>query len=122
MDANNVAVLKVEIFSRIRVILYERYGEFIPASSINGQTINGTALKTIERFESFKADADLLDLFEALQKLFSGDYGYCLFCRNEIQFSKLESNPLVKFCDECERILSPVDSSKESEVVHPQRR
>jgi RNA polymerase-binding transcription factor DksA len=116
MDAKNLAVLRNEIFSRVRSILYERYGEFVPASLIEDESQSENAVKTIRRVESFKADEDLLDLFEALQKVFSGNYGYCLFCRKEIEFSKLNRNPLAKFCDDCERILSPSFSSGGTEV------
>lgn len=111
MDAKNLAVLRNEIFSRVRTILYERYGEFVPASLVENEFQNETAVKTIKRAESFKADEDLLDLFEALEKVFTGNYGYCLFCRKEIEFSKLSRNPLAKFCDDCERILNPTYSS-----------
>jgi RNA polymerase-binding transcription factor DksA len=116
MEAKNLAVLRNEIFSRVRSILYERYGEFVPASLIEDESQSENAVKTIRRVESFKADEDLLDLFEALQKVFSGNYGTCLFCRKEIEFSKLNRNPLAKFCDDCERILSPSYSSGGTEV------
>ncbi len=116
MEAEHLAVLRREIFSRVRSILYERYGEFVPASLIENEPQNENAVKTIKRVESFKADEDLLDLFEALEKVFSGSYGYCLFCRKEIEFAKLNRNPLAKFCDDCERILNPSYSSGGAEV------
>lgn len=107
MDEKNLAVLKGEIFSRVRSILSERYGELVPAHLVESESQSEYTVREMERLESFKADEDLLDLFDALQKLFTGNYGYCLFCRNEIEFSKLRKNPLARFCDECERILSP---------------
>ncbi len=116
MDAKNLAVLRNEIFSRVRSILYERYGEFVPVSLIEDESRSENAVKTIRRVESFKADEDLLDLFEALEKVFAGNYGHCLFCRKEIEFQKLNRNPLAKFCDSCERILSPCYMSSVSEV------
>lgn len=116
MEAENLAVLRKEIFSRVRSILYERYGEFVPASLIENEPQNESAVKTIKRVESFRADEDLLDLFEALEKVFSGNYGCCLFCRKEIHFDKLNRNPLAKFCDNCERILNPSYSSGGTEV------
>lgn len=111
MDAKSMTVLRNEIFSRVRTILYERYGEFVPASLVENESQGEAAVKTIRRAESFKADEDLLDLFEALEKVFTGNYGYCLFCRKEIEFSKLNKNPLAKFCDDCEKILNPSYSS-----------
>lgn len=116
MDPKNLAVLRNEIFARVRTILYERYGEYVPASLVEDESQGDNAVKTIRRVESFKADEDLLDLFEALKKVFSGNYGYCLFCRKEIDFTKLHKNPLAKFCDNCERILSPSYSSGEAKV------
>ncbi len=107
MNAKNLSVLRNQIFSRVRSILYERYGEFVPASLVENESQSETAVRTIRRVESFKADEDLLDLFEALEKVFNGNYGYCLFCRKEIDFDKLNKNPLAKFCDDCERVLSP---------------
>ncbi len=115
MDEKNLAVLKGEIFSRVRSILSERYGEFVPAHLVESESQSESAVREMERFESFKADEDLLDLFDALQKVFTGNYGYCLFCRNEIEFSKLRKNPLARFCDECERILSPTYPLKKNE-------
>jgi RNA polymerase-binding transcription factor DksA len=119
MDAKSLASLRNEIFSRVRSILYERYGEFVPAALIEDESQSENAVKTIRRVESFKADQDLLDLFEALEKIFSGNYGYCLFCRKEIDLSKLSRNPLAKFCDGCERILSPSYTSGITEVGKP---
>lgn len=116
MEAEKLAVLRKEIFSRVRSILYERYGEFVPASLIESEPRNGNAVKTIRRAESFRADEDLLDLFEALEKVFSGNYGRCLFCRKEIEFAKLNKNPLAKFCDDCERILNPNFSTGSTEI------
>lgn len=107
MDTESLVALRDEIFTRIRAILYDRYGEYVPASMIENQSQTEAAVKKIERLESFKADEDLLDLFEALHKIFVGSYGHCLFCRSEIDFSKLKSNPLLRFCDDCERILNP---------------
>lgn len=120
MDAKNLAVLRNEIFSRVRSILYERYGEFVPASLIENESQGESAVRTIKRVESFKADEDLLDLFEALEKVFSGNYGHCLFCRKEIAFSKLSRNPLAKFCDDCERILNPNFTSGCAEAAKEQ--
>ncbi len=117
MDAKNLAVLRNEIFSQVRAILYERYGEFVPASLVENGLQTEAVARTIERFESFKADEDLLDLFEALQKAFGGNYGQCLFCHNEIEFSKLQRNLLAKFCDNCERVLNPSYSTGGSEVA-----
>ncbi len=116
MEAENLAILRKEIFSRVRSILFERYGESIPTSLIENEPRNENAVKTIRRVESFRADEDLLDLFEALEKVFSGSYGRCLFCRKEIEFSKLRRNPLAKFCDNCERILNPSFSAGSTEV------
>ncbi|MCL4540256.1 MAG: hypothetical protein M1469_09065 [Bacteroidetes bacterium] len=107
MDEKNLAVLKSEIFSRVRSILSERYGEFVPASLVENELQSESVVTEIRRFESFRADEDLLDLFDALQRLFTGNYGYCLLCRNEIEFPKLRRNPLSKFCDGCERMLAP---------------
>ncbi len=115
MDEKNLAVLKSEIFTRVRSILSERYGEFVPTSIVEGKSETESAVREIRRFESFKADEDLLDLFDALQKLFTGNYGYCLFCRNEIEFSKLRQNPLSKFCYQCEKTLAPSIRSKSNE-------
>ena len=117
MDAKSLAVLRNEIFSQVRAILYERYGEFVPASLVENGLQTEAVARTIERFESFKADEDLLDLFEALQKVYTGNYGHCLFCHNEIEFSKLQRNLLAKFCDNCERVLNPSYSTGGSEVA-----
>ena len=99
-------MIKDEIFSRIQTILFDRYGEYVPASSVEDFSETESSVKEIDRLESFKADEDLLELFEALRKVYIGSYGYCLFCRNEIDSSKLRSNPLSRFCDDCEKILN----------------
>ena len=117
MDDRNLAVLRSEIFSRVRSILSERYGEFVPASLVENGTQSESVVTEIRRFESFRADEDLLDLFDALQRLLTGNYGSCLFCRKEIEFSKLKRNPLSKFCDGCERALTPSYHSSVNEDV-----
>ena len=99
-------MLRDDVFSRIRSIVFDRYDQDIPASLIEDYSRPDVALNAIRRFESFKADTDLLDLFEAFHKIMIGNYGNCLFCRREIDVSKLMGNPLTRFCDECERILN----------------
>ncbi len=112
MDKESLEVIRDDVISRIRAIVFERYGEFIPTSLIDGNSQSEAAVKVLERIESFKADEDLLDLFEVFHKIVIGNYGNCLLCRRAIDLGKLRSNVLAKFCDECERILSPVHNAQ----------
>jgi len=116
MDKAHFGVLRNELFSRVRSIVYEKYGEFIPASMMESEAQSDDVVRITQRIGSFKSDQDLLDVLDALRKLFEGNYGYCLFCRKEIEFNKLRDNPLAKFCDDCERILSPTFSGSSVEL------
>ncbi len=116
MEMNNLATIRSEIFSRVREILFERYGETIPVSIVEGEIRADTAAKIIKRYESFRADEDLIDLLDALETVFEGRYGHCLLCHAEIAFEKLRRNPLAKFCDDCEKSLSPGYSHKYTEL------
>jgi len=105
MDNESLKSIRDIVFSRIREIVFDRYHEFIPPNLIDSPLEGESSLKAIEGFESFKADVDLLELFEALRKIVRGTYGYCLLCRKDIDVVKLKANPVAKFCDECARIL-----------------
>ncbi|HUI29094.1 MAG TPA: TraR/DksA C4-type zinc finger protein [Candidatus Acidoferrales bacterium] len=115
MDQENLNTLRGGIFSRIRNIVLDRYGQDIPMSLIEDYPQTEAALKRIERLKSFKADDDLLNLFEAFHKIVTGSYGHCLFCRKEIDVQKLRSNPLAKFCDECEKTLNLANNARETD-------
>ena len=118
MDKEELAGVKDIVFTRIRAIVSERYGEFIPPSLIEDYSGGDDSLRAIKGFESFKADVDLIELFEAFHKIVKENYGYCLLCRKDIDAAKLRANPVAKFCDECARILSPTYSTQELEHSH----
>lgn len=116
MEANDLAIIRNEIFSQVSEILFERYGESVPASLMDDEMGADAAARLIKRYESFRADEDLLDLLDALETVFAGKYGCCLLCHAEIDFEKLRKNPLTKFCDACEKSLSPVYSQNAAEL------
>jgi len=107
MEERDLVAIRAEVFSRVRNILYERYGEYVPATLIDEGSGAEGVVKFARRVESFRSDEDLLDLFDALKKIFDGSYGRCLFCRSDIGTQKLMGNPLAKFCDACEKMLNP---------------
>ncbi len=116
MEANDLLSIRYEIFSQIREILSDRYGESFPDSIVKSGMGADMAAKVINRYQSFRADEDLLDLLNALKSVFEGKYGNCLLCHSEIAFEKLHRNPLTKFCDGCEKSLSPMYSQKVTEL------
>ena len=107
MEEKDLVAVRTEIFSRVRTILYERYGEYIPGSLIEDESGADGIAQFARRAESFRSDEDLLDLFDALRKIFEGSYGRCLFCHGEIDTERLLANPLAKFCAACEKMLNP---------------
>ena len=106
MDVGFLAELRNEILFRVHEVLNDRYGESVPTPLWDSNAKKEDAFKAIERLESFKSDDDLIDLLEALRKTFTGDYGHCLSCGEQIELPKLLKNPLVKFCDKCEKVLN----------------
>ena len=44
---------------------------------------------------------ELQQIAAALQRIDSGDYGYCLECGNEIASKRLEFNPSAPLCIDC---------------------
>jgi hypothetical protein len=115
MEKEELAGIRDAVFSRIRTIVYDRYGEFIPASLFDEYSGAEASLKAMEWFESFKADADLVELFETFHRIMTGNYGGCLLCRKEIEPARLKENPVARFCDECVKVLAPASSHAEVE-------
>lgn len=114
MEKKELSAVRSEIFLRIRSALDDRYGEFVPASLIEDECSKEDITTLFSRIESFRSDEDLIDLFDALKKIYDGNFGRCLFCRSEIAFQRLIENPLVKFCGDCERLLNPRHPSVET--------
>jgi len=44
---------------------------------------------------------EIKQIDSALQRINIGDFGYCVNCGNEINFKRLENNPLTPACIEC---------------------
>ncbi|MCL5268527.1 MAG: TraR/DksA C4-type zinc finger protein [Bacteroidetes bacterium] len=106
MDKDFVAEIRNEIIFRVHEVLNHRYGESVPMSLWDANAKKEDAFETIKRLESFKSDDNLIRLLEALRSTFTGDYGHCLSCGEQIELPKLLKNPLAKFCDKCEQVLS----------------
>ena len=106
MDEDFLAELRNEILFRVHEVLNDRYGESVPTSLWDSNAKKEDAFEAIKRLESFKADEDLMHLLETLRKTFTGYYGRCLSCGEQIELPKLLKNPLAKFCDNCEKVLS----------------
>ncbi len=106
MDEEFLAELRNEIIFRVHTVLSDRYGESVPESLWNSEAKKEEVFETIRRLESFKSDKTLIDLLEVLRKTFTGDYGRCLFCGEQVDLPRLLENPLTKFCKKCESHLT----------------
>ncbi|MEM9740048.1 MAG: hypothetical protein AAF829_09275 [Pseudomonadota bacterium] len=51
--------------------------------------------------ESLKGDAELREIEDALERLDSGDFGYCQCCGGELELSRLCMDPTVSVCLKC---------------------
>ncbi len=49
------------------------------------------------------ADAEKTRILQALDRIRSGDYGYCTHCDEDISEKRLRFDPSVLFCIECAR-------------------
>lgn len=58
---------------------------------------NDDVLKNLE----FEANAEIHQINEALQRLKTGDFGYCECCGNEIAHDRLNILPYTQYCVKC---------------------
>jgi len=48
-----------------------------------------------------RREALFVQIEKALERIKSGDYGYCANCDEEISFGRLDLNPVVQSCIKC---------------------
>ncbi len=120
MDKGFLAELRNEILFRVHEVLNDRYGESVPTSLWDSNAKKEDAFEAIKRLESFKSDEDLMHLLETLPKSFTGEYGYCLCCREQIELPRLLKNPLAKVCDKCESVLGTKHYTQNTDVEYCQ--
>jgi RNA polymerase-binding transcription factor DksA len=55
---------------------------------------------------SYKSDRRLGELREALARVESGTYGYCLGCKRPLSHADLEHDPAQRMCKACEQSIN----------------
>ena len=95
MTETNLVEIREIIFARITGILERRYKE----------SLHELTLSTVIARLAFKADPELNELRLALERMERGEYGGCIFCKQDIPLSLLKEQPAAHFCDSCTAIL-----------------
>ena len=83
------------ILARITAILEHTYHESLPDVTVH----------TVTARLAFKADPELNELRLALERIERGEYGNCIFCKQDIPLAMLTAQPTAHFCDRCTAIL-----------------
>ncbi|MBL0176916.1 MAG: hypothetical protein IPP94_16935 [Ignavibacteria bacterium] len=95
MLAAQQSELREIILAKIATILTGVYNEPVPTITL-GDVLARTA---------FKADPLLNELRLALERLERGDFGRCIFCKEDIPYPILSDLPTAHFCDRCANVL-----------------
>ena len=96
-----------------RVILDRLYTHLRECYSINSsdELFNGeeASLEQVDSILAFKSDPLLDELRSALERLEEGTFGFCLSCKEEIEFQLMDVDPTRRFCERCEQVYSRTD-------------
>jgi RNA polymerase-binding transcription factor DksA len=99
MAASKLAMRRV-ILSNLFEYLKLNYDFERPADTfVNGQISD----RDIDILLSYKSDHRLGELREALARVESGTYGYCIGCKRALSRADLERDPAVRVCPACEQ-------------------
>jgi DnaK suppressor protein len=102
MSAGNLAIRRV-ILSNLFEYLKLNYDFERPADSfLSGQISD----REIDIVLSYKSDHRLGELREALARLESGTYGFCIGCKRPLGRADLEQDPARRICTACEQSFS----------------
>lgn len=52
-----------------------------------------------------KHSDELAECYKALQRIESGDFGFCIDCEEEIELSRLSANPSASRCIRCQSVF-----------------
>ena len=102
---------------RLRRLLLEKQQDLLAVRESGTQaagtvTHDQTSVWRLSRMDSLQSQAMLQEAVRrreqllqeiavALQRIESGDYGYCELCDDEIAEKRLEINPAVRYCIAC---------------------
>ena len=99
MAASKLAMRRV-ILSNLFEYLKLNYDFERPADAfVDGQISDGE----IDILLSYKSDHRLGELRQALARVESGTYGYCLRCKRHFSRGDLEQDPAKRICKACEQ-------------------
>ncbi len=94
-STTHISELKELILSRMAGILETVYNE--PRRMLSTDSLTAHL--------AFKADPHLNELRLALERMERNEYGFCIFCKEEIPNSILYELPTAHFCDRCAATL-----------------
>lgn len=102
---------------RLRKLLLEKQQDLLAVRDSGTQaagtvTLDQTSVGRLSRMDALQSQAMLQEavrrreqllqeIAEALQRIESGDYGYCELCDDEIAEKRLEINPTARYCITC---------------------
>jgi RNA polymerase-binding transcription factor DksA len=87
----------------IREIILAKIAEAL--KSVYDETPGDLTFDNVLSRLAFKADPLLNELRLAIERLQRGEYGACIFCKQEIPFRMLRELPTAHFCESCSSIL-----------------
>lgn len=102
---------------RLRKLLLEKQQELLAVRESGTQAagtviLDQTSVGRLSRMDALQSQAMLQEaarrreqllqeIAESLQRIESGDYGYCELCDDEIAEKRLEINPAARYCITC---------------------
>jgi RNA polymerase-binding transcription factor DksA len=103
MNAEQSKAARIAMEKEVVKILRERYAQSVEKSV------------PIRYCLDFKADARLLELRDAIQRMEEGTYGICLLCKAEIPQYMLEDSPTTLLCESCAVLGLRIHTSAKTE-------
>jgi RNA polymerase-binding transcription factor DksA len=99
MAAKNLAMRRVILSNLFEYLKLNYDFERPPDGFVSGQISD----REIYILLSYKSDHGLGELREALARVESGTFGYCLGCKRPLNGADLEQDPTKRVCPACEQ-------------------
>ena len=116
---------KSRLWNELRIELFETFGDELHTQYDIPQDIGDRGITALLEEAGLSVvdmrKAQLVQVEEALEKLYNGSYGICESCHDPVEQDRLLADPLVRYCldhlSELERNALQRDKSDRSHVV-----
>ena len=98
---------KNRLWNELRIVLFEKFGEELHTQYDIPQDIGDRGITALLEEAGLSVvdirKAQLVQVEEALEKLYNGSYGICEDCKDKIDKARLQVAPYVTCCVKCKQ-------------------